>query len=216
MTSALWSPTEEECASVYGPWRGRTPADVRELFDGYPGTWFIAGGWAIEAFTGVPRPHDDCDVSVLRAEVDEFRNFVRGRYDVWAAGSGALKPVFAGDPAPFEERAHEGSEQIWLRPCWNKPWEYDVLLAPGDAETWVYKRDPSITMPMADALWTADGTTYLRPEIQLLYKAKGLRPKDQRDFDTAWPMLDGAQRHWLHAMLERTLPGHPWLTYSAE
>jgi hypothetical protein len=122
-----------------------------------------------------------------------------------------LKPVFADDPATFDARAHDGSEQVWLRRAWNEPWEYDVLLAPGDAKTWVYKRDPSVTMPMSDAYWTRDGIPYLRPEIQLLYKAKALRAKDQRDFEAAWPRLDRTRRQWLHDMLERTLPGHPWL-----
>ncbi|RNI24665.1 hypothetical protein [Flexivirga caeni] len=212
MAPTSWSPTEEQFTAVYGPWRSRTPGDARALVDGYPGTWFVAGGWAIEAFTGVPRSHEDCDISILRAEVETFRDFVRGRYDVWAAGSGALKPVFADDPALFDERAHDGAEQIWLRPGWDQPWEYDVLLAPGNAKTWVYKRDSSITRPMDEALWHRDGLPYLRPEIQLLYKARGLRPKDQVDFDATWPLLDAAQRHWLQEMLDRTLPGHPWLT----
>ncbi|MBB2891464.1 nucleotidyltransferase domain-containing protein [Flexivirga oryzae] len=208
----VWQPSEAEFSATYGPWRPRTPADVAEMLADYSGTWFIAGGWAIEAFTGVTRPHEDCDLSVLRTEVEEFRRFVRARYDVWAAGSGALKPVFADDPASFDEVAHAGSEQLWLRPGWNRPWEYDVLLAPGDAKTWVYKRDPEITMPMSEALWDKDGVRYLRPEIQLLYKARGLRAKDQQDFDVAWPLLDASQRRWLHQMLQRTLPGHPWLS----
>jgi hypothetical protein len=211
MTDGPWPPSHELLTAVYGPWRGRTPGDVVTLMDGYDGTWFIAGGWAIEAFTHVPRPHDDCDFSVLYGEVESFRAFVRDRYDAWAAGSGALKPVFADDPATFDEVAHEGAAQLWLRPAWNQPWEYDVLLAPGDAQTWVYKRDSSIVRPMSEAVWFVDGAPYLRPEIQLLYKAKGLRPKDQQDFETTWPLLPPAQRRWLHEMLHRTLPRHPWL-----
>ena len=66
-------------------------------------------------------------------------------------------------------------------------------------------------MPMDRALWARDGITYLQPQIQLLYKAKGLRAKDQLDFDSTLPHLDEARRHWLRDSLQRTLPGHPWI-----
>ncbi len=203
--------SEEEFLAVYGPWARRTPDDVRELMRGYPGTWFVAGGWAIEAYTGVAREHDDCDPSILRGEFDLLRSHLRGRYDVWAAGAGALKPIFSDEPGTFDDLAPAGAGQVWLRPGWDQPWEYDVLLAPGDATTWVYKRDPSIRMPMAHAVWEKDGVTYLRPEIQLLYKARGLRDKDQDDFDATWPLLDAGRREWLRAGLRHTLPDHPWL-----
>ncbi len=211
MSSPAWSLTDEEFLSVYGPWRTRTPDDVRELMRGYDGIWFIAGGWAIEAFTGVSRPHDDCDASVLRSQFDAFRRHVRGDYDVWAASAGALKPIFPGQPGTFDDLAPKGSGQVWLRPGWDKPWEYDVLLAPGDPQTWVYKRDESIRMPMAHALWEKDGIRYLRPHIQLLYKARGLRSKDQADFEATWPLLERPERDWLLSALRRTLPDHPWL-----
>lgn len=67
-------------------------------------------------------------------------------------------------------------------------------------------------MPMRDALWQRDGISYLQPEIQLLYKAKGLRAKDAVDFENTLPHLNERRRAWLCAGLERTLPGHPWLT----
>jgi hypothetical protein len=31
--------------------------------------WWVAGGWAVEAFTGVARSHEDIDLSVLRRVV---------------------------------------------------------------------------------------------------------------------------------------------------
>ncbi|GAB3085256.1 hypothetical protein [Isoptericola nanjingensis] len=159
----------------YGPWAPRTPRDVAALFAGYPGIWWVAGGWALEAFTGVERHHEDIDPGVLRQDLPE------------------------------------GCGQLWTRRDATSPWEFDVLLSPGTAQTWVYERDPAITMPMADALWVADGVTYLQPEIQLLYKARGLRPKDRRDFDATLPALGRDRRAWLADALGRTLPGHPWL-----
>ena len=60
-------------------------------------------------------------------------------------------------------------------------------------------------------LWVHDGITYLRPEVQLLHKAPGLRPKDQADFDACAPLLDDQSRAWLRSALALAHPGHPWL-----
>ena len=53
---------------------------------------------------------------------------------------------------------------------------------------------------------------YLAPEIQLLYKAKGLRPKDEADFARTLPALDEKSRQWLAQSLALVHPGHAWLT----
>lgn len=200
---------KDEFTAWYGGWAPRTPQDVAALFEGYAGTWWLAGGWAIEAFTGVPREHRDIDPSILLGELDLFRTHVAGRFHPWTATTGGLKPLMPSDPGVLPE----GCGQLWLRRSALEPWEYDVLLAPGDPETWVYKRDPSVTMPMAEALWEREGVRYLQPEIQLLYKAKGRRPQDQADFDSALPHLDTARRGWLANALARTLPDHPWLDH---
>ncbi|MDT0158324.1 hypothetical protein Q9R19_11860 [Microbacterium sp. ARD32] len=198
---------DAEFTRLYGPWVARTPADVRAFFAGYPGIWWIAGGWALQAFTGVEREHEDIDPGILRVELPVIREHARGRLDLWGASSGALKPVASDDPTDLLD----GCGQLWTRRSATEPWEYDILLGPGTPEEWRYKRDESIRMPMADALWERDGITYLQPEIQLLYKAKGLREKDRADFDATLPFLDERRRAWLADALERTLPGHPWL-----
>jgi len=62
-----------------------------------------------------------------------------------------------------------------------------------------------------EILWRENGINYLRPEIQLLHKAPGHRPKDQRDFETCLPVLDAAARTWLISALEIAHPEHPWI-----
>ena len=205
--------TKAEFERIYGPWARRTPTDVAALFDGYPGVWWVAGGWALEAFTGVAREHEDTDPSVLRRDLPLLRRHLAGRLDIWCASSGGLRPLLPDDDpdGPADGVLPEGCGQVWTRASALDPWEYDILLAPGTADEWVYKRDASLRMPMTEALWERDGVRYLRPEIQLLYKAKGLRPKDQADFDATLPFLDDRRRAWLRDGLERTLPGHPWL-----
>ena len=198
---------------LYGEWAPRTPEDVKALFAGYPGTWWLAGGWALEAFTGVARPHDDIDPSVLRCELPLFRRHLAGRLDVWTATRGAMSPLLPdADPdGSAEEVLPEGCGQVWTRPSAADPWEYDILVVPGTPKEWVYRRDCSVRLPLADALWSRDGIAYLQPEIQLLYKAQGLRPKDQADFDATLPHLDARRRGWLRDALGARLPGHPWL-----
>ena len=206
--------TDDEFSRWYGSWAPRTPRDAAELFADYPGTWWVAGGWALQAFTGVERPHEDIDPSVLRDDLPALRRHLGPRLHAWTASSGALRPLRPDDDpdGTADDVLLPGGGQVWTRRDAAGPWEYDILLSPGTSQTWVYKRDPGITMPMGAALWSApDGVRYLQPEIQLLYKARGLRPKDQRDLDATLPALDAARRSWLADALSRTEPGHPWL-----
>ena len=50
------------------------------------------------------------------------------------------------------------------------------------------------------------------PEVQLLFKAKTVRAKDERDFADAVPLLDDAQRQWLRDALQVAHPEHQWLS----
>jgi hypothetical protein len=196
----------DEILRLYGPWRARMPHDAAALFVGYPGRWWIAGGWAIEAFTGIARPHDDLDPSIPRSDVPVLRRHLSERLDVWQADDGALRPMVSPtDPLS------ETCENLWLRPSGAEPWEYDVILMDATATTWTYKRDARISLPLDEILWTRDGISYLRPEVQLLHKAPRRRPKDQADFDACAPLLDSTSRVWLRTALTTAHPGHAWL-----
>lgn len=207
--------TDEEFTRLYGAWAEHTPKDVAEAFAGYGGIWWVAGGWAIEAFTGVSRPHDDIDVSALVNELPLLRRFLAGRLDAWIPTGGVLAPLVPGDRPDSDASGvlPEGCAQLWTRADAASVWEFDILLSPGDERTWVYKRDPSVRMPMDDALWERDGVRYLRPEIQLLYKAKGNRVKDRADLESVLPRLEDSRRSWMVDALHRTDPQHPWLTF---
>lgn len=80
----------------------------------------------------------------------------------------------------------------------------------GDGD-WISRRDPGIRRPLAGIGRTSsDGIPYLVPEIQLFYKAKNPRPKDETDFTAVLPFLATAQRRWLSDALARTFGEHPW------
>jgi hypothetical protein len=203
-----------ELDRLYGSWAARTPRDVAALFANYSGVWWIAGGWAIEAFTGKHREHHDIDPSVLRDQLPLLRRYFAGRFDLWSAATGALRPLLPSDrpEASGDEVLLPGCGQLWLRESAADAWEYDILLSLGSSEEWIYRRDPSLRLPLSSALWEQEGVLYLQPEIQLLYKAKARRAQDDADFRVTLPLLDARRRAWLRDALAKTLPGvdHPW------
>lgn len=197
----------DELVRLYGPWRARKPADVTHLLEDYRGPWWVAGGWAIEAFTGVHRHHGDVDPGIPRADVALLQEHLAGRYDVWAAEQGTLRPLVE----PVEKPLPATCGNLWLRASGADPWEYDVILMDVTESRWTYKRDARISRPLPEILWSRDGVRYLSPEVQLLHKAPGLRPQDQADFEACLPLLDQAARGWLVDALETAHAGHPWL-----
>jgi len=102
---------------------------------------------------------------------------------------------------------------LWLRPSGADPWEYDVILMDATSTTWTYKPDARISLSAEEILWTREGIPYLRPEVQLLHKAPGLRQKDQADFEACVCLLEPKPLAWLRAALSMAHPGHPWLSY---
>jgi hypothetical protein len=196
----------DEAVRVYGPWAARTPSDVAELLSGYQGRWWIAGGWAIEAFTNVSRPHGDVDPSIPRGDAAAFHEHLSDRWHLWQADGGALRPMLKADqPLP------DSCENLWLRRSGAEPWEFDTILMHTTSASWTYKRDARVTMPLDDLYWTRDGIRYLRPEIQLLHKAARVRANDQADFDACLGLLAPEPRAWLHAALDLAHPGHAWI-----
>ena len=201
--------THDELSRIYGPWLPRTPLDAALLFQGYPGRWWIAGGWAIEAFTNVSRPHGDLDPSIPRHELPLLRRHLAGRIDLWSADQETLRVLLPDDVD--RDSLAESCENVWARSSGGEPWQYDIILMDVTDDTWVFKRDPRIGLPVEKLVWSVDGVSYLRPEVQLLHKAGRPRPKDQADFAAAWPLLEPADRRWLREAIELAHPAHPWL-----
>lgn len=90
--------------------------------------------------------------------------------------------------------------------------ELELLLADVVDDRWSFRRDPRISCPLADlGSITESGIPFVRPEIQLLFKAKNVRAKDEADFAAAWPLLDARARAWFIDALTLVDSSHAWL-----
>ncbi|RYB95262.1 hypothetical protein EUA93_13505 [Nocardioides oleivorans] len=208
-----WEPSEADVAEevafrrLYGEWRALDPAGLAAFMAAYEREWWVVGGWAIDAFTGLQRGHDDIDLVIWRRDLAAFQEMVGDRHHVWSVGSGMLRPLDADWP-----ELHPEAGQVWLRDHALAPWFLDCILAEDRDGLWVSRRDDDHVVPLADVTWVADdGIRYMRPEVVLHHKARLDRSKDLADLTVAWPLLGAAEQDWLRDAVRRLYPDHRWL-----
>lgn len=190
----------------FGPWDPVRPEEAAAIFSAMSCPWWIAGGHAIELAAGRPvREHEDIDVLVLRRDQLHVQQALRG-WEWWAADPPrTLRPWRPG------ERLGPGIHDIWCRPGPGQPWRIQVMLDESDGQDWVSHRDARIRRPLSGiGQVTGTGIPYLAAEVQLFYKARSRRPKDEADFTAIRPLLTQAQQRWLSAALATALGEHPW------
>jgi hypothetical protein len=169
--------------------------------------WWIAGGWALDLFLGTQsRAHEDLDIGILRRDAAIATAELRS-WDVFEMERGVLSTLHLG-------AVPRGSvNSLWCRPEGTSLWTFEFLLEASADDDWVYRRDPTVRRSLTTLIRThPSGLRYIAPEVQLLFKARHLRPKDQVDFERIMPVLDHAAREWLHDRLARTEPQCPWLS----
>ena len=190
----------------YGAWEAYQPPEVARLLEGLAARWWIVGGWAIEAFTGVPREHEDVDVAFLREDLPAVLAHLSPALCVWSNLSGTLRPLRKADDL------QDGARQLWVRRDGDSPWVMDLAMTPHEGETWIAPRDSRIRRPLDESIFTgSDGIRYLRPELVLFMKANWKWAKEQRDFDVTLPLLEAEARGWLREAIALVHPGHRWL-----
>ncbi|MEU8178830.1 amino acid transporter [Microbispora hainanensis] len=189
----------------WGPWEPAPLAEVVALFRGLAAPWWVSGGYAIELAVGRSfREHGDVDISVLRRDQLAVRALLAG-WDVHAADPpGTLRPWPVGEVLP--DHVHD----IWVREHPGGPWRFQVMLDEAEGETWVYRRNARIRRPLSTLTIREDGVMRIAPEVQLLFKAKNPRPKDERDFAEVLPTLDAVRRLWLDEALALGYGDHRW------
>ena len=193
-------------ASEPGSWKPLRPEDARRWLEEFGAPWWIAGGWALDLFVGhETRAHEDLDVGCFRADLPRLAEALRG-FELHAAQGGRLTRVPPGGIPGAEVHT------LWCRPAAEPEWWLEILLDEREGSDWVFRRNPGVRRPLHELVEREPGgLVYLRPEVQLLYKAKAPRPRDEEDFRTVDPLLGQQARAWLCDALELTHPEHPWL-----
>lgn len=187
-------------------WRAFRPGDARRWLEGVSVPWWIAGGFALDLFVGrETRPHEDLDVGCFRDDLPHASRALAG-WELHAAQDGHLTRLTAGEVPGLAVHS------LWCRPRGEGAWWLEIMLDESEGLDWIFRRNPDVRRPIGELLARdGSGLPYLRPEVQLLYKAKAPRPRDEEDFRTVAPLLGQAARAWLRDALERTHPEHPWL-----
>lgn len=204
----VWEPDEEDLAftAVYGDWEPLTPPQLGELMEGFPAPWWVVGGYAVEAFTGVRRFHEDIDLVVFADQVPALRSQFAGVFHLWSNHGGTFRIIDDDRPEPLHPLS-----QVWMRRDARSPWRVDCILNPSRDGRWQSRHDESLVADLDEVTWVADdGLRYLAPEVVMLFKARQRRAKDDIDLGNVWPLLDEPRRAWLRAAVRRTYPDHPW------
>jgi hypothetical protein len=186
-------------------WNAWHPADLMRRL-GTQIHWYVIGGWALDLWHGrQTRDHEDLEFAVLRQDVGRARSLLP-ELTFFSVVGGQIEYL----PSSVSPAIHVA--QLWGADPKEGCWRVDMMPEGGTPTSWVYKRDPSLTVPRGNIIRkTADGLPFLAPAAILLFKAKHRREKDDGDFDLALPRLSASERADLRGWLERLHPDHDWI-----
>jgi hypothetical protein len=194
--------------SMSHAWAPLSLARISTLFASADFPWWVAGGYAIELAVGAAfREHEDLDLLILRRDQVAARRFL-GDWDCRPVDTTGLLRVWnPGEILPMD--VHE----VWCREDIDAPWRFSLLLDEADGDTWYSRRDATVRKAVDELGSRHDGNPpYLCPDVQLYYKAKNVRAKDEQDLHMVLPRLTKRQRTWLAEAVYRTYGAeHPWL-----
>jgi hypothetical protein len=206
--SLVWEPDEQDLAftKIYGPWEPFTPVQLKAVMEEFSAPWWVVGGHAIEAFTGIARFHEDIDLVIFSHDFPHLRTQLDDRFHLWSNHGGTFRFIDDRFPDPLDPLS-----QIWIREHALAPWVIDCPLNPSVDGKWQSKRDQTHVAELEEVTWMADdGVRYLNPEIVLHYKALQARKKDEIDLANTWPLLSTARQNWLRSAIRKTYPEHVW------
>jgi len=187
-----------------GRWRDTTPEELRAWLAAVDVPWWVSGGWALDLWLGhETRAHSDIEIGCFRSELPRLlADLIEWEVAI------ARNKVLAALSTPLPEPPFS----LWVRRPNDEQWSFEILAEQRAGDRWLYRRDTRVTLPVAAVtLTTATGWRVVAPEVQLLYKSKAPRDKDEADFTTVVPCLDASRKNWLRDALLVADPGNPWI-----
>ncbi|MFP7298943.1 nucleotidyltransferase domain-containing protein [Neobacillus niacini] len=185
--------------------------EIHQVFSNIPAFWCLAGGEALDLHMGKKsREHSDVDVVIYREQQQILYQSLSREWTLYKVSNKKLTPWRDGE---FLESIND----VWVSKNANSPFSFQLMFLESVNDEWVYRREKSIRVPKSRIyLKTSEGIPYLKPEIQLLYKAGSsrMREKDFKDFQTLLPVLTEEEKDWLKLSLITQFPeGHHWIGY---
>src|SRR5574341_1828127 len=176
----------------YDQWQPLSIAEVRAIFANAPFSWGLAGGYAVEQFLGTAiREHGDLDIVVYRDDQLRVHDWLAGWRLYAVEPPGPLRPWRTGEYLSY------GLHDIWGHRLGIQAWELQIMLAEVEGQEWFSRRNPSIRGRREDLILTYHGLPCVRIEVQLLYKARNCRPKDDLDLQACLPRMSANAKQWL-------------------
>jgi hypothetical protein len=198
----MWTRNEPDA-----PWSPLPAEAIADLMRGADFFWCLAGGLAIERVVGLfYRAHDDSDIVVLRPQLAAVQRHLDGWHLAAADPPGLLRRWEPGERLPW--RVHD----VWAHRADARAWELQLMIQEADGDCWYYRRDDRVNGRIDDLAGVVGGVPCLRMDLQLLYKSRNARLKDDEDFLRLAPVLPATQRATLLEWLRLTNPnGHQWI-----
>lgn len=193
----------------YHHWIPLSVDTVTKVFADAPFYWALAGGYAVELFLGTSiRPHEDIDVIIFRDDQLHLQTWLKN-WELYAADPpGTLRKWEQGEFLPY------GIHDIWGHEIGEEAWQLQIMVTEVDGNDWFTRRNPLIRGKKTDLITVYQSVPCIRIEVQLMYKAKGQRPKDEQDFHACLPKMNTNDKLWLKEKLILLYPnGHDWIQF---
>ena len=149
----------------------------------------------------------DTDVLILRKDQLAMQDYLKD-WVMYKTSQPGLKSWKKG------EYLEIGVNSVWCKKVQDSPWALQIMFMDSEDDEWFFRRNPIIRGKISElGLITDSGIPYLKPEIQLMYKAKKkILQKDKLDFQNTIDKLDYNSLIWLiNALQKQFAENHLWI-----